>query len=179
MDKVLKFVKEFRVVEERQIKTFFADLGRYEIDHAIHMLKTEHRLHVVKDTTRLTTDPRLNNINNYDAVIDALDVMVQLHSNNVSWYTVRDLPFELEFCTNNNAFVFTVAVFDRSNWIHRYDLTKRLRTLNLPIGEEDPRIHIAVVSDEELISKIEPLGFNMYVKIKDRTTGETITWTRD
>lgn len=176
MDKILRFVKEFRVVEERQIRTFFADLGHYEVDHAIKMLKAQHMLHEIKETTRVSTDPRLSNLRNYDSVVDALEVMVQLRSGNVSWYTVRDIPFELEFCTDDNINVFTVSVFNAADWVFRYDQTKRLRPLNLPIGEEDPRKHIAVVSDESLGQKIEPLGFYMYAKITDRKTGQIKTW---
>lgn len=173
---VLNFIETFRVVEERQVKAFFTDQGRNETDYVLKQLLEGSYIFRVPGTTRLKANLRLSNVNNYDSVIDALDVMTQLRSNDINWYALRDIPFELEFCVDNNSTMFTVAVFDRRTWVTRYEQTKRLRTLNLPIGEEDPRKHIAVVSDEALIEKIAPLGFDMYARIKDRNTGELEKW---
>lgn len=177
MSGILRFLEEFRVVEERQVYAFFADCGYNETGYALRRLKEQHRIYPFKDTTRITANPWINNANNYDAVIDALDVMCQLRSQEVDWYKLRDIPFELEFAVDGFLTVFTVSVFDRRTWVNRYEQTKRLRSLNLPVGEPDPRKHIAVVEDEALIEKIAPLGFDMYVKIKDRLTGELEKWT--
>lgn len=176
MQQILTFVERMRMVEERQVRAFFSDQGRYETEYALHKLKDMHRIHNINGGSRISTNLKINNANNYDSVIDALDVMVQLRSKDVNWYALRDLPFELEFCVDNYSTMFTVSVFDIRNWAVRYEQTKRLRSINLPIGEEDPRKHIAVISDSSLIEKLEPLGFDMFVKIKDRATGELEKW---
>lgn len=177
MKEIFHFVDEFEMVEERQVKAFFANHGEREVDYYLQkLIVDQHRIHRVEGTNRLTSDTRVKNTFKYDAVIDALDVMTQLRAEDVNWYSVRDLPFELEFCVDNNNKLFTVSVFTQQNWVIRYEQTKRLRSLNLPIGESDPREHIAVVADESLIKKIAPLGFSMFVKIKNRDTGELEKW---
>lgn len=172
------FVDAFDVVEERQIIEFFKDAGRREVAYILKRLLNRSYLHRVEGTTRITTVRRLpKNNNSYDDVIDALDVMIQLPFQAVDWYCQRDYPYELEFCTDNRTTHYDVAVFNQYNWVAKYDVTKRVKGKNLPAEEPDPTKHIAVVSNEELIEKLEPLDYFMFVKITDRKTGELEKWT--
>lgn len=177
MEKIFKFVDEFRVVEERQILSFFSCYGFADVQHCIKKLKEGRYIVPVEGTTRVRSERhRLSNAINYNRTIDALDVLIQIPEQDICWYTAREWPLELEFSVDDHANTFTVAVFDRFSWQTQYTLIPKCRTANLPLGEKDPRKHIAVVPGEDLIDHIEPLGFDMYVQITDRNTGAIAKW---
>lgn len=172
---ILQFVEKFYVVKERQILKFFRDWGKGEVDFAYRQLLNHGRLIRCQDNPEYISTVRHlpHNLSEYDACIQAVDVMLMLTSKQIVWFSRLAYPMELTFCTTDSV-IYSVVVFD-SQWVTKYSLIPSIRGLSLPAGMPDPANYVAVVPDEDTIYKVEDLGFSMYAIIDQNGHAETYT----
>lgn len=165
---VLQFVRTFYVVRLRQIRKFFSDWGASDVDFFLTNLLSTNQL-TLHDEQFVSVARHLPQpVSYYYPCMDAIDVMVMLRSQNVTWMGKLDFPTEILFVTTDNE-VYDVTVFD-DLWATKYSLIPRTRNKCLPPGESDPVKHVAVVPDEGIANAIDELGFFWYA-IVDRDTG--------
>ena len=171
-DQILTFIKRLLVVKERHLYKFFREDGDSRIQKAITNL--QYLQLIFKHEDCYSTVRKLNSsLYSYSDIWAAADVMCLLPSPMVREFVLLSYPFELTFITDDN-YVYDITVFDHLNLTGKYASTKRFRAAALPPGMEDTTRHIAVVGDESMIDKLEPLNYYMYAQV-DRN-GHVTTW---
>lgn len=163
-EQIMHFVSSFRVVREEQIHRFFREASHELVRGVINQLVHEGKL-FRQDEDKVSTVKHLHTtLNRYDPTIDALEAMLLLPADSIDWFLPMSYPVDICFGTIANL-VYDVTTFGL-NWQVKYGLTLSARHKMVPPGEEDCMIHVAVVRDEDLIEKLLPLEFQLYVVIQ-------------
>ena len=163
---ILAFVKEFFLVEERQVRKFFNDWGPNNVDYEITRMIAEKYLYRIG--TRLSTVSTLpTSQHNYESKIRAIDVLCYFPSHDVRDINRENWPLELSFVTNDNI-IYDIAVFSSIDVAGKLAHIKRNRSRYLPDGFTDPTNHVAVVESQEMALMLDKhCDFSVYA-IVDR-----------
>lgn len=167
------------MVEERQIYKFFrnteggANAIKYEIDYlsrnsllfdVTSPSPAGQETEALNPKRRWSCSRSVRSQHNYNDIIKAVDVMIEIPAEKILSFEVERYPFTLTFEEENYVF-YDIQVFNRFNWVQLYSDTPFGRTSSLPDKEADPTNHIAVVDDLELIPKIRSLNYMLYATV--------------
>ena len=165
---MLQFVRFFYVVKERQIKKFFSDWGKGDVEFNLNaLLKQGEFVYHGPNNEYISYERHLpHTLDFYEPCIQAIDVMITLRSQKVVWFNRDTYPSEITFATVDNK-IYNVVVFD-DFWVSKYAVLTRIKNTPLPDGEADPTEYIAVVPNEEIARQISALGFTLYALVNHR-----------
>lgn len=172
---ILEFVQKFQLVEEAQLRQFFSDWDKGDVEYEISHLKWTGRL-IERPDGRLSVIRKLPmSVHAYEPTIRALQVLCQIPSHRIRSFWAEPYPNEVGFLTDDDEF-YDITVFDSVTWTGKYSLIPAHRERRLPADQKDPYYHIAVLPNIELLRKVEPLGFDKYALISPDGSVQMLTY---
>ena len=164
---VKKFVRTFRVVRRRHLDRFFHDWEKGVYQHTMKHLLGGKILHThVDDILSLHFPGKLPSpLPTYNGTLKCLDMLSSaLKSSEVVWYDVADFPLDMRFLTAADE-LYDVTYIDSSNWTLKYGLLPIAWKKCIPLGQEDPYNHIAVVPSLDVAQNLRDLAFSQFIVV--------------
>ncbi len=163
-EQIYSFISNLRVVNESQIYKFFRKEPAAAIKSELQNMIVKSRVFTIAPGILCCQRKLLTTVADYTDTLRAIDVMCELTSKDITWFSLGEFPTDLMFIEHNMN-LYDVVVFNEYNINAKSALLSMYRKQQLPNHLEDPFNHIAVVKDEAMFRSIEHLGWKMFATI--------------